>query len=483
MEKDLNKKAVTAGMWYIVSIFLIRGISFITTPIFSRILTEAQLGNVKTFESWMYLFTPIMALSMYDSIARAKYDHENDYNQYISSVQTLNILFTCAVFLISIPFYSTVSKLLDMSLPVYLTFFLYLLSHPSVLYMQNREKQLLNYKSNILISALMSLPPTLIALALIFIFKKSGSTALDEARIIGMFIPQAIVGFVIIILLYKKGHTFINLKYWKYALKFSLPLIPYALSVIILNQSNLLMIKASNGETVAGLYSLAVTIVYIVELLSDSIINAWEPWAYENMNAGNYKPIKKAWLGISCIYGGISFLIIMFAPELIWVLGGEKYASAVYVVPPLITGTVLYFLCRGCIKAELFYKKTFLASVGTIIAAALNVALNYYFLFVKGFDYKIAAYSTAFCYLMLLAVHAIFTKLIEKKQISISTGMTFVTGIVFIVLNLSAQLLYSKTAYIRYVIVVALFIIAFVLVRKKIPLAINYVKGFLKKNK
>ena len=72
MEKDLNKKAVTAGMWYIVSIFLIRGISFITTPIFSRILTEAQLGNVKTFESWMYLFTPIMALSMYDSIARAK---------------------------------------------------------------------------------------------------------------------------------------------------------------------------------------------------------------------------------------------------------------------------------------------------------------------------------------------------------------------------------------------------------------------------
>ena len=35
-------QAIKAGAWYTVSSFLIRGIGFITTPVFARLLTKAE---------------------------------------------------------------------------------------------------------------------------------------------------------------------------------------------------------------------------------------------------------------------------------------------------------------------------------------------------------------------------------------------------------------------------------------------------------
>ena len=42
---------------------------------------------------------------------------------------------------------------------------------------------------------------------------------------------------------YKQGKKFFSKKYWKYALKFNIPLIPYYLSQVVFNTSDRIMIS------------------------------------------------------------------------------------------------------------------------------------------------------------------------------------------------------------------------------------------------
>lgn len=66
---------------------------------------------------------------------------------------------------------------------------------------------------------------------------------LVDRRVIGYYVPQIIGGAIVAIVIWTQGKKFINLKYWKYGLAFSLPLIPEALSIQIMNQSDKIMIQ------------------------------------------------------------------------------------------------------------------------------------------------------------------------------------------------------------------------------------------------
>lgn len=55
---------------------------------------------------------------------------------------------------------------------------------------------------------------------------------------------------------------------------------------------------------------------------------------------------------------------------------------------------------------EYYYKKTVLIAIGTLGAAAVNIALNAYF--IPRFGYIAAAYTTVVCYLLYYAIHVFF---------------------------------------------------------------------------
>ena len=41
-----------AGLWYTVCNFMFRGMAFITTPIFTRLMSKTEGGEFSTFSSW-----------------------------------------------------------------------------------------------------------------------------------------------------------------------------------------------------------------------------------------------------------------------------------------------------------------------------------------------------------------------------------------------------------------------------------------------
>ena len=89
-DESLNRKAVKSGIYFVVSQILIRGITFITTPVFTRLLSTEQFGEIRVYESWLQIAVPIMSLCLWKSVERAKYDMRDEFDAYTSSTQSLS---------------------------------------------------------------------------------------------------------------------------------------------------------------------------------------------------------------------------------------------------------------------------------------------------------------------------------------------------------------------------------------------------------
>lgn len=87
-----NSKAFKSGVWYTASNFLNRSIGFITTPIFTRILTKAEFGAFNNYSSWLSIITIFVTLNLESTLISARYDYEDRFDEYILSVLSLGTI-------------------------------------------------------------------------------------------------------------------------------------------------------------------------------------------------------------------------------------------------------------------------------------------------------------------------------------------------------------------------------------------------------
>ena len=64
-DASLNKRAFTSGFFFILAQLFARGLTFAVTPVYSRLLTKAQYGVVRTYESWLLIAYTIMSLCLW----------------------------------------------------------------------------------------------------------------------------------------------------------------------------------------------------------------------------------------------------------------------------------------------------------------------------------------------------------------------------------------------------------------------------------
>ena len=96
----LNHKVVKAGSWYTITEFFLKGITFLTIPVFTRLLSTADYGIASLYTTWVGIFTIIIGLNLDVSITKGKYDFKDDYDQFVSSVIFLSFLVFLAYILI-----------------------------------------------------------------------------------------------------------------------------------------------------------------------------------------------------------------------------------------------------------------------------------------------------------------------------------------------------------------------------------------------
>lgn len=450
--KEVNDSSVAlkAGVWYVISSVLVRLVAIITTPIFTRLLSTDEYGVVSTFSSWYSMFFVIYSLNLTISIGRAKLDFPNKLDDYIGSMQLLSLIVSLVLSIIILVFIKPISSFFELPDKATALLLLYLIASPIINFFQSGYRYKYKYKQNIVIAWYTTFSTAILSLILIYFIDYDNAIL----RILGLVAPTVLLSAVFWIKALKNRNVKINFEYWKYGLAVSLPMIVHSLSMNILSQSDRIVISKYWGSTFVAYYSLVQNYAILLNVVTEAINQAWQPWFHDNYFAHNDEEIKKnanklvvfiCYIGLACI--GIG-------PEAILILGGSQYSSAVSCIPPLVLGTVCQCIYTNYINIELHLKKTKYAAEGTIVAAILNIILN--LILVPYLGYSIAAYTTYVSYFVLLILHYFITR--RKLKVKLyNDKFMFLSMIITSMIGISISLTYD-TPYIRWSIIIVGFI-------------------------
>lgn len=469
--QERNNEASTAkiAIWYTLSNVFSQGLAFLSTPIFTRFLTKTEYGQFSNFASWVNILTIIITLDFSTSIARAKYDFNDRMNEYLSSVLLAgNIVTIICYFIIEINI-GLFEHLLSME-TLYIRFlFMYLLFYPTFTYIQIKHRIYKKYFFFVLLSVLSAIIQTLISIFLVLIMNNK-----LLGRVCGFVVPVTMLNALLWIYIVAKGKK-LSLDCVRFACKISIPLIPHSLSGVLLGNSDRVMITQFCGSNQTALYSLAYQISLIAGLIWNSMNQAWSPWLFDNLNENKRDLIRKNAKIYFSIFAVLVVGIILISPDIILFLGGNDYYEARFAMPPIILSAVFQFAYGMYVNLEIYDKKTFVISIGTMAAAALNIGLNE--LFIPRYGYIAAAYTTLLGYSALYLFHFLIVKKATDLVDTYSAKFNFFVLLFFCILGAGSLVLYTFN-WIRYLaVVIYVFLILFFVMRNR-----DYLLGLIRNN-
>lgn len=469
LEKYNNmSSSLKAAFWFTVCSFLQRGITVVTTPIFTRLMNSAEFGQFSVFNSWLEIFIPIITLKISSGYyLKGLISFEEDRDNFTTSMLSLDMILIIFWLFIYILFQDYINKLLNIDTSMMLCLFILVTTGSWFEFWSAHKRVDFKYRNLIIVSLIVTfLKPTLGIIAVIF-----NPSIKVFARIMAIITVEFVIYFFLFIKEIKLSNVFFNKKYWIGALSFCIPLVPHYLSQTILNHSDRIMIQLINGETSAGIYSLAYSIAMIMILFNSSIQNSLSPWNYQQLKDKNYKSMKKVSSVVLCIIALLNLLLILIAPEVIAFFAPKSYQEAVYVIPLVAMGVYFMFMYGLFVNVEMYYEKTKYIMFSSVLSAIVNIILN--IIFIRIFGYIAAAYTTLICYILYALFHGLCVTKIQRSILNGNSvyNYTFIIfiSIIFILCGFIIMFFYNYT-FIRYFIIFILIIIIFVYKKKIINL-------------
>lgn len=410
--KSLNKSALKSGSGYMLANIIIRSTSLITAPIFTRILTTSDYGIASNFMAWLGIGSVLIGLGLPYSIGNANLDFPSKLDKYLASIQTLGTFLAIPVLCLAIIFKEELSDFMELDPIMVVLIFIHLLFLPSLIYAQERYKFKLLFKQNIFISIFSSLGAVIFCLVFIlYVFDEQRV----YGRIIGLIFPLFLMGIFFYLKILRNGWNKNMKKYWAYALKISLPMIPHSLAMVVLTQVDRIMIIKYIGTSEAGIYSFGFSYAILLMLFSNATIQAFQPWLYETYKLKKIQSIKKVNSIIAVSMCILTLFIIAFAPEAIKILGAKDFWAAKWVVAPIAIGTLFQYLSNTYSIMELYHKKTIYVALVSVLTGIINYVLNV--TFIPVFGYIAAAFTTFVSYLIMALMHLHFYRKVAKTAV------------------------------------------------------------------
>ena len=232
---------------------------------------------------------------------------------------------------------------------------------------------------------------------------------------------------------------------------------------MILNQGDRIVIDRMVGKSAVAMYGVAYSIGMLIQIFTNAINNAITPWVYGNLKAKNIEGIRKQFNILLLLIAAIISAVILVCPELVMIFGSEKYANAVYVIPPVAASVYFIFLYGVLSYPEFYYEETKFLMFASFGAAIFNVVLN--IIFVGIFGFVAAGYTTLICYIVYSLGHYLVGSKVLKKHTEENALIEKIPAIVLslyvIVMSIVGNAIVPY-AWLRYAIIVILMVTAFI---------------------
>ena len=406
--------AAKAGMWFAFCAMMQKCISFLTVPIFTRIMPADQYGIYGTCLSWHSILSIFCTLNLHNVIYVNNYTKAGDEKQKNKAaipLLSLSFVITISVFLFYILFSKWLNGFIGLPSALVLLLFAQIIFEPPINFWTAKQRFDYNYISLVVRTIIMVLLNT--GLGILFVCIADSDEAI--ARAFSLVIVQALFGILFYLYFWKRAKSFFSTEGWKHALGVHIPLLPHSLSLTVLSSSDKIMITNLVGAVESGIYGVAYSAGYIVNVLKTSIVDALRPWIYQQIKKERYDNIKKTANVVLIVVTMISVLFTAFAPEVIKLMAPSKYYEAIYVVPPVAASSYFTFLYNIFSVVGMYFEKTKKIMIASVSGAVMNIVLNV--VFIPVFGYIAAAYTTLVCYIFFSIAHYLIMRSICKEKL------------------------------------------------------------------
>ncbi len=460
MKKMIEKwkaipNSVKSSIAFILSSFFLKGISFITTPIFTRLMDTAQYGIIATYTSWVSIIDvfALLGLTSAGVFNVGLNDYKDSRNQYISSILTLCNLSTLAVFGVLAVLKIVVGESFLLPTNLIVLMFLHFLFNPAHVFWITRQKYEYKYK----LAFVITIGSTLISqtVSILGVLNTGNATA-AYTKLWCAELASFVFVIPLYVLAFWRGRTFINGSIWKQTLKFALPLIPHYLAQHVMSGSNRIMLSDMDSESAAGIYSVVANISMIASLIWNAINASLVAFTFENLSRKEYKRINNTACILMLGFGVACFGICLIAPEVLKILAPPEYYQGVYAIPAIAGVAFLSALYNLFANIEFFNKKSKYITAATIVAMVINVVLNW--IVIPKYSFLGVAYASLVSYAVLVFMHYVGYRKSSPDKVYNSKLLLLIT-VVCIGACILCNLLYTNNT-LRYWIAAVIAVLA-----------------------
>lgn len=466
-------KGIKASFWFMVCNFLQKGITFLTIPIFTRIMSADDYGAYSLFLSWQEIVSIFATLNLnYQCFNNGMVKYKDDKDGYATSMIGLGFVSTVVTFISISVFYTYWVQLTNISYEYLIIMSINMFSLLVIGIWTVRKRYEYDYKVLTILTVLLAVLNPVLGIILV----KLNDNKIFF-RILSIMISSLIFAIICASFLMKKSKKIFVKNYWKYALTLALPLIPHYISMVILHSSDRIMIGKFVSNSATAFYSISYQVALLMQIVINSVNGSFNPWIYQRLENKEYDKIRKVSNLLLVLVAVLSTLPMFVAPEAILILGGKEYLDAADIIPVLSVSVFMIFFYSLFANVELFFEKSKYITYGSLAAAIINILLNYIAIPLLG--YKSAAYTTLISYILLAVFHYIMYKKVCKQN-DIQYKMFDIKKMILMTLVLivfSFIITFSFNYYIIRFGIIILLIIMLILNRKKIILLFEDIKN------
>ncbi len=374
MGKD--KQLIKNTLILAIGMVLPKIFTVLTIPIYSSYLNVEEFGGVDYVTTIILgLVVPVLTLQLENGVFRYLIDAKNEEQKkrYISTGYFLVLLLSLIsmVVMYFIPINGLNTPMLRIVLSVYVGIETLILFFRNVVRGLGKNAQ---YALNSIISVVVNF----IMMVITMMVLKAGV----DGYMLSLLVPDIVA--LAYLIWHEKLHRYIRLRYFDQEylgklLRYSLPLIPNAISWFVINFSDKVIIVAILGQAAQGIYATAYKIPNMFNMFYQAFNLAWTESASRNANkSGQEKYYSRMFAQLFKLLSGGVLLLIAFSPFVFKVLvRGASYFEAINYMPLLIVSTYLSCIAAFYGSVYVVCKESKKAGVTSFIAAAVNLVVHF----------------------------------------------------------------------------------------------------------
>jgi O-antigen/teichoic acid export membrane protein len=406
--------AVASKFIYLASILL-----------YSRYMSVHDYGVLNIFTSYLWLFVIGMSLNLYTGIGRYIYTENADIEGFLgTSLLAIGSVYLAVALVVVLRLDSIAGQ---MGLPSQAILLMLAVVLGQIAESMFTQVAVFHQHSARLLKVMVSKSLATFVLSMGMLVA-AGTDKFFAVFLADAFVSLALVGYVL--RSFKSSIRWsISRVHLRYMAAYSIPLIPYMTGLVLLSQSDRVMIDHYFGKEATGLYSLAYNIGILLPMVVTAVLNTFNPSFFAALNRGDYPVVQQDSDRIFALATLGSGVLVLFGEAVTSLVVPEKYVSAFDLIPLVAIAGLCSVIFQIWARVISYANLTHLLSVIAIVTTCVNIGLNYWLLPVYG--YKISAVTTGISYLVMsLLCIAVVNYAVGLFKVTVVADLIAITGLI-----------------------------------------------------